>query len=128
MRLGRSIHMLGSVDFSWWEARCLIMGRWPEMHVTRHLDPRAALLEPSTFAAVLTADATRSANWQRSRGGEETRPEPTATLLYGSTTPAPEPDDEPTPAPPRRQLTPDDPARIRAELARLRQVAVPVSA
>lgn len=128
MKHGRSIHQLGSVDFSWWEARCLIMGRWPEMHVTRHIDPRAALLEPSTFAAILTADATRNANWQRGRGGESDRPEPTASLLYGSTTRAPEPEDAKTPTPPRRQLTPDDPARIRAELARMRKVAVPVSA
>lgn len=122
MKLGKSVHFMGSPSFSWWEVRCIIFGRWPEMHTSRHLDPQTAALDPATAAAMLTAEAVQQANWQRARGEEDERPTPARDLILrrpGAGKPAP-------PSAPRRVLQPEDPARIRAELDRLRQVAVPV--
>lgn len=123
MRLGRSIHMLGSPSFSWWEVRCLISGRWPEAHTTRHQLHGAALLEPATQLLAMIADATRGANWQR--GGDERapRPDPSASVLFPVRKATGEPDrDRLSTAEP----TPESVAAIRERLAVLRRTAKPI--
>lgn len=119
MKMGRSIHAIGSTDLSWYELSCLVKGIWPEMHTSRELIPGAALLEPATRVAAMAADAVRGANWQRARDDSLAPPTPVVHVLEPRIVP-----DEDKPKQ-REPMTAERAAEIRAELARLRKVAKP---
>lgn len=80
MRMGRSIHALGSPDLSWLELRALLRHA-PADACWRAIDnPMAEYTTPQMLLTTLAVDALLGANWQRG-GSKGPRPEPIRTTI-----------------------------------------------
>lgn len=71
IRLGRSIHALGSPQLSWYELKCLIQYAPAGSEVAKLVDPISDFHKTDVMVATWIADALHAANWQRSGGGRQ---------------------------------------------------------
>lgn len=112
---------MGTTALSWIEVRTLLTSTRYGSYVTEHRNPGTRLLSPEMRVMTAIADATRAANWQRTADRNAPPPPPIWQEIYP---PEPEPADEE--ATDRLvEATPEAFARIRAEIAARRKIAVP---
>lgn len=80
MQIGKSIHTIGTPEFSWVELRAFLLHAPAGSAIRRSQDKMAAYTSPEMQLATIAIDALLGANWQRG-GGKGPRPEGILTLI-----------------------------------------------